>query len=143
MSTTKTPLGPCVIYCRRSTKKQKGSLIRQLSDCRHFASKYGFNILASFVETHPGHGQLHIRGNALDKANRYNAPIIVESLDRWSRENPPFCLDGIIGVFEFESGYYRPGLLTSNGWSMFDGVSPSDISNYNPYQNTKEHCNEN
>lgn len=83
---------PAIGYIRVSTAKQGRSglgLEAQEEALRRFAEAEGYRFLETFTEVESGkHGEDHrpALANALEKARKQKAPIIVAKLDRLSRD---------------------------------------------------------
>lgn len=82
--------GGCIVYLRVSTASQStsSSFVRQLECCIAAANAMGLNVHAIFSDTCSGDSGMPNRTLAYLHAKHKGFPILVESMDRWSRMSP-------------------------------------------------------
>ena len=115
--------GDAILYCRVSTSGQVSGhgLQRQFEGGYKWAKENGYNLISVFSEygsDFHGKNRLKAREQAQYMATSRDIPLLIEDLDRWSRDMIlPQCKLIVIGIGEdVEPVYYNcsnlPKVLT-------------------------------
>jgi DNA invertase Pin-like site-specific DNA recombinase len=83
-------MGSCIIYLRVSSSGQStnSSFVRQLDSCVSAARSLRLNVSGIFGDTCSGDSGMPNRTLAYLQAKHRRCPILVETMDRWSRMRP-------------------------------------------------------